>query len=535
VRAVTAACLIALAAAAPAAADVRLLDVGDFDSPVHVTGAPGDGERLYVVEQPGIIRVVRNGVSSQFADLTVPVEVGGNEEGLLSVAFSPDFQASRLLYVFFTNADADHDLEIAELRAPTGDAVDPASLRRVLVIEHNEANNHNGGQLQFGPDGYLYISTGDGGRGYDNPIDDAVSTSSLLGKILRIDPRGGDPGEYTVPPDNPFGNEVWSYGLRNPWRFSFDRSTGDMTIGDVGQHTVEEVNSVPASAGAGLGAFFGWDECEGNFDVKDPEPPPGAMATAPCTLTGDVRPAISLLQADGFCSVIGGYVVRDSTLPSLLGRYVYSDLCVGRLRSAVLGPAGASDDGELDPELQVQTPTSFGEDAGGCLYVASRAGDVYRIVENDTRIPCQPPAPPPDGDGNGGGGSTGGGAGAGGGAQAQPTDVTGPHMQARVKRRQRVLHLGGVIVYVSCDERCSVAAGGWIRIGRRIYRLQRIVQSGQATPTRRIKVRLTAKGRRALRRALAEGRRPRVRVGLRARDALGNPSPLVRYTVRVRP
>jgi Glucose / Sorbosone dehydrogenase len=513
VRALAAACLIALATAAPAAAEVRLLPVGNFDSPVHVTGAPGDGERLYVVEQPGVIRVVRDGSSSVFADLTGPVEATGNEEGLLSMAFAPDFQTSRLLYVFFTNADAGHDLEIAELRAPTGDAVDPSSLRRVLVIEHNEANNHNGGQLQFGPDGHLYVSTGDGGNSYDNPTDDAIDPSSLLGKILRIDPRVGGAAP-----------EVWSYGLRNPWRFSFDRSTGDLTIGDVGQNAVEEVNYVSAAAGAGRGAFFGWDECEGNLDSK-----PSPTGADPCPLTGDVRPVISLPQADGFCSVIGGYVVRDPTLPSLVGRYVYSDLCVGRLRSALLGAGGASEDGEVEPVQQIANPTSFGEDGAGCLYVASRAGPVFRVVENDTRIPCQPGTAPPGGDGGGGSATT-----AGGAPSAEAVDIAGPHVVARVKRRQRVLQNGGVIVHVACDERCSIASGGWLRVRGRIYRLRRSVQAAQATPSRRIKVRLTPKARRGLRRALRQGRRPRVRVGVRARDLSGNASPLTRYTVRVR-
>jgi hypothetical protein len=513
---------------------VRLLDVGTFTSPVHVTGAPGDGERLYVVEQAGTIRVVRNGSSALFADLTGPVASGGNEEGLLSMAFAPDFQTSRLLYVFFTNEDAGHDLEVAELRAPTGDVVDPGSLRRVLLIQHNEANNHNGGQLQFGPDGYLYVSTGDGGNSYDSPTDDAISTSSLLGKILRIDPRRAVTGaEYTVPPDNPFGNEVWSYGLRNPWRFSFDRPTGDLMIGDVGQNAVEEVNHVPAAAGAGRGAFFGWDECEGNLDAK-----PSPTRSDPCPLTGDVRPAISLLQADGFCSAIGGYVVRDPTLPSLLGRYVYSDLCRGRLRSASLDGGGASGDGggasgdgELTPPVEVSNPTSFGEDAGGCLYVASRAGGVYRIVEDDTRVPCEPPpgggATPPAGASPPGGGT-------GTLQDSEAGDTAGPHVAARVKRSQRVLRLGGAVAYVSCDELCFVAAGGWLRIGSRIYRMRRTVQGAQVTRNHRVKVGLTTRGRRALRRALSRGRRARIRVGLRARDAAGNRSALVRRTVRVR-
>jgi hypothetical protein len=530
--AVAAALVVALAlvVTAPAAADVGLREVGIFDSPVHVTGAPGDPERLYVVEQPGVIRVVRDGSSSVFADLTGPVAADGSEEGLLSVAFAPDFQTTRLLYLFFTNEEAGHDLEIAELRAPTGDAVDPGSLRRVLEIEHDEANNHNGGQLQFGPDGYLYIATGDGGNSYDDPTDDAVSTTSLLGKILRIDPRGSAPGEHVVPPDNPFGNQVWSYGLRNPWRFSFDHTTGDLIIGDVGQNAVEEVNHVTAADGAGGGANFGWDECEGNFDSK-----PSPTGSDPCGITDQnyVPPAIPLMHGDGFCSVIGGYVVGDQSLPSLLGRYVYGDLCSAPLRSAELTAGGASDDRAISPPVEVSPLTSFGEDASGCLYATSAAGGVYRIVENDTRATCEPT----DAGGGGAGGTGAGGGAAGGGAAGGPGDTaadrTGPRLTARVKRRQRVLRLGGPVARVRCDEPCSVASGGWVRIGRRIYRMQHAVHAAQATSSTRVKVRLRAEGRRALRMALLRGTPIRLRVGLRARDALGNTSPLERRTVRV--
>jgi glucose/arabinose dehydrogenase len=538
VRAVAASFVAALAlpfaTTGTAWAEVRLQPVGTFAAPVHLAGAPGDGERLYVVERAGTIRVVRGGSSTVFADLTGPVEASGGEEGLLSVAFAPDFQTSRLLYVFFTNGEAGHDLEIAELRAPTADAADVGSLRRVLEIEHDEANNHNGGQLQFGPDGYLYISTGDGGNSYDLPNNDAASTSSLLGKILRIDPRGTAEGEHVIPADNPFGTPVWSYGLRNPWRFSFDRSTGDLVIGDVGQNTVEEVNYAPAAHGGGRRTFFGWHECEGNFDAN----PSPTRPAEPCTLQNDVPPTLALMQDGGFCSVIGGYVVRDPTLPSLFGRYVYGDLCVSELRSARLDGVGPIGDAPIDPPVRVPSLTSFGEDSGGCLYVTSHAGGVSRIVDTDTRIPCQPTegGGGPAGAGAAGGGTGGGGGGttgAGGGPSVTVRDTVGPRLTARVKRRQRVLRRGGLVAHARCNEPCSIAAGGWIRVGARVRRLRRDVRFTPADRPLRIEARLTAEGRRALRGALFRGRPAKLRMGLRARDASGNPSALLRHTVRV--
>jgi glucose/arabinose dehydrogenase len=255
-RSILAILLLLAAVPAAASAEVSLQTVGDFAEPVHISGAPGDGERLYVVEQRGTIQVFRNGVANQFADLTAAVRgpgdpgVGG-EEGLLSIAFAPDFQTSRLLYVYYTQADGQAN-RVDELRAPTGDAADPGSRRLVISIPHTAASNHNGGQIQFGRDGLLYLATGDGG---DTP-DTARDESSLLGKLLRIDPRGTAPGQYTVPPDNPFvgvadaRGEIWAEGLRNPFRFSFDRATGDLVLGDVGQGTTEEINFLSAAAGA---------------------------------------------------------------------------------------------------------------------------------------------------------------------------------------------------------------------------------------------------------------------------------------------
>ncbi|HEX2070483.1 MAG TPA: PQQ-dependent sugar dehydrogenase [Thermoleophilaceae bacterium] len=525
--------LASLPAGAPA--EVGLHKVGDFSEPVQVTGAPGDGERLFVVEQPGTIKVVRNGVASEFANLITAVEHGG-EQGLLSMAFAPDFATSRMLYVYYTEAGGQAN-RIDELRAPTSDAVDPESRRLVLSIPHTTAANHNGGQIQFGPDGMLYLATGDGG----NTPAAARDPSSLLGKLLRIDPRGDEPGEYGVPAENPFvgapgRDEIWSLGLRNPFRFSFDRLTGDLVLGDVGEGTTEEINFLPNTAGRGRGADFGWNVCEGSWLV--------GSTTQPCSVAGSVLPAIEKLRDEGYRSIIPGYVVRDPSLPSLQGRLVYGDYFVDRPRSALLGPGGATDDRDIGPEAVIDGLAGFGEDAGGCVYAASRSGPVYRLVEEDTQIPCParaggtppgsgaPPAPPP------------------GSPPGSPPlairtpplaneealdDRRGPAVRARAKRRQRLLRLGGAVVYVRCDERCRITAAGTLRIGRRRFALQRMTGPLLETGRRlRLELRLSDRGLSALRRAIRSGRRPNLSIRIRARDVAGNLSTVVQRTVRTR-
>src|SRR5215211_825002 len=251
--ALCAAILGTLGVASPASA-ASLEPIGTYSSPVYVTSDPGDEDRIFVVEQDGRIQLTAGGATSQFLDLD-PIVLsagepgGGNEQGLLSMAFAPDFHTSGRFYVDYTGTDGG-SLHVAELTA-SGDFADPATLRDVITIPHPGAQNHNGGQLQFGPDGYLYVSTGDGGSG-GGPAQDP---NNLLGKILRIAPTPG--GGHTVPGDNPLGNEVWSLGLRNPWRFSFDRATGDILIADVGQSAFEEVDHSLAP-GAGRGLNFGW-------------------------------------------------------------------------------------------------------------------------------------------------------------------------------------------------------------------------------------------------------------------------------------
>ena len=530
-------------ATSTAAAQPRLQGIGTFVRPVHVAAAPADYERLYVVEQRGTIQVMRNGQTQPFLDLRDVVlspedAGGGNEEGLLSIAFPQDFQQSRRFYVYFTDSAGNNRVE--EVVAPSADAADPASRRLVIALEHPGQSNHNGGQLQFGPDGMLYLAPGDGGGGND-PANNAENLLSPLGKVLRIDPRASGAQPYTIPPDNPFvgqpgaRGEIWSYGLRNPFRFSFDRVTGDLVIGDVGQGTTEEIDFAPASQGRGRGLDFGWDDCEGSFVA--------GSATARCPRAGATAPVIDAFASNGWHAIIAGYVLRDPSVPSLLGRFVYSDTAKGELWSARLAAPSAQDVGSTG--IGVPGATSFGEDAAGCVYVAQLGGGVSRIVENDTRIPCQPAAGG-GGPAGGGGGSPGGGAGGevtggGGGGSTRgaggPTvstlDTIGPRLTARVKRRQRVLRQGGVVAYARCDEPCSVAAGGWVRVGTRVHRLRRGVRSTPAGRTLRIKARLTAEGRRALRGALFRGRPAKLRMGLRARDASGNPSALLRHTVRV--
>ncbi|HEX2102740.1 MAG TPA: PQQ-dependent sugar dehydrogenase [Solirubrobacteraceae bacterium] len=351
---------------------VRLVRVGDFALPVYVAAPPGDRRRIMVVEQSGRIMVVRGGrkLARPFLDIRSRVAAGG-EQGLLSIAFPPDYAESGRLYVYYTAASG-ADNRIVEFRRATADRARASSARVVLRMPNLEPN-HNGGSMVFGPDRLLYVGTGDGGGGNDQhgARGNAQDLGSLLGKILRIDPRPRGARAYRIPTSNPFVDrpgargEIYAYGLRNPWRFSFDRRTGDLSIGDVGQDAVEEIDFV--RRGRGRGANFGWRPFEGHRRLFD-EPAPGARA-----------PVITHTHAAGFCSITGGYVVRDPTVPSLLGRYVYSDLCDGRIRAARLR-AGRRTTGRPLPLPAVQAVTSFGEDARGRVYVTSHGGPVYRLA-----------------------------------------------------------------------------------------------------------------------------------------------------------
>ncbi len=360
------------APATTAATGVRLQSVGRFQQPVYVTFAPGDTRRIYVVEQGGRIRVVRGGrvAGAPFLDIRSQVSAGG-EAGLLGLAFPPDHQRSGRFYVYFT--DRGGDQRLVEFRRRSADRADAGSAR-VVFVHQDEEGNHNGGQLVFGPDGLLYIGTGDGGGGNDQhgARGNAQNLGSPLGKILRIDPRAGGGRSFRIPSSNPFvgragaRGEVYSYGLRNPWRFSFDRRTGDLAIGDVGQNAFEEIDFV--RRGRGRGANFGWRPFEGRQRLFGDESAPG-----------HVPPVIVHDQDDGWCSIIGGYVVRDPGLSSLAGRYVYGDYCKGRIYSARLRSGGASAVRALNLR-GVPGISSFGEDARRRVYVVSLNGPVYRLV-----------------------------------------------------------------------------------------------------------------------------------------------------------
>jgi glucose/arabinose dehydrogenase len=349
------------------AAGVRLSRVGTFSMPTYVTAPPGDRSRLFVVEQRGRVRVLvnRKKRSRPFLDLARDVGCCG-ERGLLSMAFAPDYAESGRLYVYFTGENG--DIHVRQYtRSSNPDVADAGSAREVIRVSHRQFPNHNGGQLQFGPDGMLYLGTGDGGGGGD-PFRSAQRLNTLLGKILRIDPRPD--GGYAVPDDNPFAGrsgargEIWAYGLRNPFRFTFDRRTGDLAIGDVGQDTWDEVDF---PGGGGRGVNFGWSVFEANERFRS--------GTAP----GHVRPVLTnRLHRDDNCALIGGYVVRDRALKGLYGRYVFGDNCNPRVYSAKLAAGGAS--GRRATGIRVGGLSSFGEDALGRLYATSLGGGVYRFV-----------------------------------------------------------------------------------------------------------------------------------------------------------
>lgn len=355
---------------------LALKRIGSFDEPTYVAGAPGFPRLLFVVEQEGVIEVLRNGrrLGHPFLDIRGLVGAGG-ERGLLSIAFPPDYAQSGGFYVYYT--DNAGNIRIDELKRKSPTRANPGSRRGVIEIPHPVNANHNGGQLQFLGD-LLYFGTGDGGAGGDPP-NNAQNKESLLGKLLRIDPRpsGGKP--YTVPADNPFvgqagRDEIYSYGLRNPFRFSFDTTSAKqprIAIGDVGQNRFEELDYTTVAAAGG--ANFGWDAFEGYhpYEEEDGDTPDPGNTTKPIL-------AYDRGRDGGTCTIIGGYVGGPGGPPSLRGRYLYADYCSGVLRSLVPHLRRASDDRKTG--LTVTSPTSFGEDSRGRLYVCSQEGSVFRLV-----------------------------------------------------------------------------------------------------------------------------------------------------------
>lgn len=364
-------------AACGSAQGVGLKRIGSFDSPTYVAGAPGFPKLLFVVEQPGRVVALRGGhrLNHPFLDIRGLVGFDGGERGLLSIAFPPDYRQSRRLYVYYT--DEAGDIRVDEFHRRSATRAARGSRRTVIRIPHPFNSNHNGGQLQFLGQ-LLFLGTGDGGSAGDPP-NNAQSKESLLGKLLRIDPRprGGHP--YTVPSSNPFAgkpgrDEIYSYGLRNPFRFSFDTMTAKrprIAIADVGQNRFEELDY--ATVGAARGANFGWDAFEGFVPYKEENSgthDPG----------GTTKPIMAYDHGrdGGSCSIIGGYVVGRGGPPTLRGRYVYTDYCSGQMRSLVPHLHGAGHDRRLG--LTVASPTSFGEDRHGRIYVCSEDGAVYRLV-----------------------------------------------------------------------------------------------------------------------------------------------------------
>jgi glucose/arabinose dehydrogenase len=354
-------------AAAGHAGGLKLKRIGGFDQPVYVAQPPGRGKLLFVVEQPGTIRVLRGGreLKQPFLNLRSQVMYGG-EQGLLSVAFDPRYAKNRRLFVYYV--DDGGDIRVDSLRTKPRDPTraDPRSRHKLIGIPHPVNENHNGGQLQFGPDGFLYLGTGDGGAAGD-PHENAQNPDQLLGKLLRIEPNRKH--GYSSPPSNPYASgpgrdEIYSIGLRNPYRFSFDRATKDLWIGDVGQDKWEEIDH-ESLAGA-RAANFGWDLFEGTHPFEGSgDPPP------------DYQPPVFEYSSSGAgCAVTGGYVSRDPSVPKLRGRYLYADFCGGSIRSLDAANPGSSD---APTGLHVDSPSSFGEENRGSIYVTSLDGPVYRI------------------------------------------------------------------------------------------------------------------------------------------------------------
>jgi glucose/arabinose dehydrogenase len=383
--------LLVLAAAAPGSAADPILEldllVGGLTDPVIITNA-GDGSgRLFIGEQDGLVWIWDGSqlVTTPFLDVTAQ-SIAGGEQGLLGLAFDPEFASNGLLYVHYSAPDDTGDPEIDHFTTISRFAVDglnpnlvdPTS-ETVLLRYPQPYGNHNGGSIEFGPDNLLYIGLGDGGSGGD-PGNRAQNVNQLLGKILRIDPQGDDfPGDpdrnYTIPPGNPFvglpgEDEIWAFGVRNPWRFSFDRSTGDLFIGDVGQNAWEEIDLEPAPSSGGVN--YGWRCYEGNHPYN----------TSGCgTPDQYVFPILEYPHSQG-CSVTGGYRYRGSAFPNLQGYYLYADYCNGTVWGATTSGSTWSSTPLLASFLSV---SSFGEDEAGELYIAdhvSSGGAVYRVIDS---------------------------------------------------------------------------------------------------------------------------------------------------------
>jgi hypothetical protein len=472
--ALVAAAVLAWPASATALTSVK---VGDFPWPTYVTAPRGDAHRLFVVEKGGRIEVLHARVRKPFLDIGPKIDTT-EEKGLLSMAFAPDYVTSGRFYVYYTAARAGDPhgdvLTVAEYRrsAADPDRADPASRRIVLTVDNpsggaDDPADHNGGQLQFGPDGLLYAATGDGGGHDYDPDGSAQDPASLLGKVLRIDPRVGGAKP-----------EVYASGLRNPWRFSFDRLTGDLVIADVGESAWEEVDV--ARRGTPAGANYGWS-CREAF-----APAPGTCA--PGSLTD---PVFAYPHPENGCSAItGGYVVRDRELGPLYGRYVYDDYCgTGEVRSLDLARPKA---GGAPTGLVWRWVVSFGEDSCGHVYLATR-GEVRRLVEGQPR-PC--PGPP---------------------------DRTPPRLTVARRYRQHLDPHRSLYVTARCDERCTAVATARIPVPDREKPFKARASASLAAGRRtELRLLLSRGAGRAVRRAMKGGQKVTATLQVVARDAAGN-------------
>jgi glucose/arabinose dehydrogenase len=346
--------------------ELTLTEVAEADSPTALVARAGS-DTVYVAERAGRVRpLAADGTLGEpILDISDDV-VTDVEQGLLGIEFSPD---GGTLYVSYSLAP-DGDTRV-DAYTVAGDEVDLASRRELLAVEQPFAN-HNGGDLAIGPDDYLYIGLGDGGSGGD-PEGNGQNTQALLGKILRIDPsQPGDGTEYAIPADNPFADgqdgapEVWLYGVRNPWRFSFDAETGDLWIADVGQESIEEIDLLPAADGGGSGANLGWNEMEGAHPYDGGSNPEGA-----------ILPLFEFDHSDGGCAITGGVVYRGAAIPQLAGAYLFSDYCDGRIRAVRAAEGVVVEERIFDAEGTELV--SFGEDGQGEVYVLSLDGTIYRI------------------------------------------------------------------------------------------------------------------------------------------------------------
>lgn len=373
--------ILSLSLMATSAHALGLQQIGNFDEPIYVTSDPGNPERLFVVERQGTILLLQNGELKPFADIRAVVSCCEGERGLLSIALAPDFDFSGRFYLYYTGKVEPGEIHIAEMVA-AGNAAPFSSLRDVIApIPHAAKTNHDGGQIQVGPEGNLFAGTGDGG-GEKDELHNSQNPETLLGKMLRITPTPGLVSKA----------EIWNFGLRNPFRFSFDRFSGDLWMGDVGQSAREEVDFA-AAPGLGQGADYGWNCFEGSIPGPSTDEPECAENA------GKFVPPVfeythSRVGSTGAkaCAIIGGYVARGPGMGDLYGRYLYGDLCEGDIRSFSPAAPAATDRSE---GVHVGNLNSFGQDSCGRLYAVSGDGPVYRLVGPEPASCTSEPPPPP--------------------------------------------------------------------------------------------------------------------------------------------